>query len=172
MPSKYFNPLSAQAERHGWTVMAHIEHMISIHSPRKQRDGYPDSGHEIHLNFNPLSAQAERLSIRAVLCERSNFNPLSAQAERPFSPTQSPSAFLFQSTLRASRETFLRCRHRLAMHISIHSPRKQRDFPTCSFAFAITISIHSPRKQRDSRKSTVPTQFYISIHSPRKQRDV
>jgi len=80
----YFNPLSAQAER-------------------RLRNGLL---RRLATDFNPLSAQAERhCSMLAVLTYSRYFNPLSAQAERQLHSIMMWFKFLFQSTLRASRET-------------------------------------------------------------------
>jgi len=80
-----------------------------------------------------------------------NFNPLSAQAERQQMPMKYVAELEFQSTLRASRETFRLVVDPTIYDISIHSPRKQRDGSYYSVCQSDVISIHSPRKQRDSK---------------------
>jgi len=97
---------SPRKQRDVYRRMNGVLECISIHSPRKQRDP-PDRGlTDNQKHFNPLSAQAERLS------EREGVTIMNT----------------FQSTLRASRETFARSSiFDVSTTISIHSPRKQRD---------------------------------------------
>ena len=149
-----------------------IDNQISIHSPRKQRD-------LVSLQNNLLLFY---------------FNPLSAQAERHYDNKCQYNICIFQSTLRASRETFRNHDKGKAFVISIHSPRKQRDRYVRNRYAGMSISIHSPRKQRDlhswwscsigfqfqsTLRASRETWYWfdgagysaISIHSPRKQRD-
>ena len=123
-------------------------------------------------DFNPLSAQAERQKTTSNEQAVTDFNPLSAQAERRLSyettsrdmsiSIHSPRKqrdltngvipgieSIFQSTLRASRETLYASKNSCPINISIHSPRKQRDVFDRYLVITDKISIHSPRKQRD-----------------------
>ena len=81
--------------------------LISIHSPRKGRDlGFSGRQSKILMYFNPLSPQRERriLIMSISVCIR------------------------FQSTLPAKGETKYRNDHKADFEISIHSPRKGRDY--------------------------------------------
>ena len=168
-----FNPLSAQAERRReWnniptsisfqsTLRASREtvlkqsldakDVISIHSPRKQRDQIFQRCRLVTIYFNPLSAQAERPTEQSSRGFPKNFNPLSAQAER----------LADQLGVRRS------------YGISIHSPRKQRDIMSCPIQAARQdFNPLSAQAERPCPPRQLASYFFISIHSPRKQRDI
>ena len=82
-PTMLFQSTLRASKETGRQVCSDDDKQISIHSPRKQRD------HVWRVKYDDLK----------------NFNPLSAQAERRLSPAVRFGDRVFQSTLRASRET-------------------------------------------------------------------
>jgi len=108
-------------EGHGYRVT------ISIHSPRKQRDA-PQITIPYIKSISIHSPRKQRdVGCHLIGVDAMDFNPLSAQAERPNTEPDIIPLILFQSTLRASRETRLPEQAYTCIFISIHSPRKQRD---------------------------------------------